>query len=69
MCPDARTILTYSLSTNPRSPFFSDQTKMFSRKQWVRERFCAADVKAHTISTTTLGTGAPTKTVRARRHP
>jgi acyl-homoserine-lactone acylase len=69
MCPDARTILTYSLSTNPRSPFFSDQTKMFSRKQWVRERFCAADVKAHTISTTTLGTGAPTKNVRARRHP
>ncbi|HEY2603201.1 MAG TPA: penicillin acylase family protein, partial [Thermoleophilaceae bacterium] len=43
-CPDARTILTYSLSTNPRSPFFSDQTKMFSRKQWVTQRFCASDV-------------------------
>ncbi len=39
-CPDVRTILTYSLSDNPRSPFFADQTKMFSKKQWVTERFC-----------------------------
>ena len=65
-CPDARTILTYSLSTNPRSPFFSDQTKMFSQKRWVRERFCGRDVAASTLSTTTVDSGAATKTVRRR---
>jgi acyl-homoserine-lactone acylase len=53
-CPDARTILTYSESSNPTSPFAFDQTKMFSRKQWVQERFCRADVLAHTVSTTSL---------------
>ena len=31
-CPDLRTILTYSQSTNPDSPYFADQTRMFSRK-------------------------------------
>jgi len=67
-CPDARTILTYSLSTNPRSPFFDDQTAMFSRKQWVHERFCASDVKANTVTTTTLASGKSTKTVRPRHR-
>ncbi len=67
-CPDARTILTYSLSTNPRSPFFDDQTAMFSRKQWVHERFCARDVAAHTVTTTTVSQGSATKTVRARHR-
>jgi len=43
-CPDAATILTYSLSTNPDSPFAGDQTDMFSRKQWVTERSAASDV-------------------------
>jgi acyl-homoserine-lactone acylase len=32
---DARTILTYGQSENPRSPYSSDQTRMFSREQWV----------------------------------
>ena len=37
-CPvDTRTILTYSQSTNPNSPYFADQTRMFSEKQWVDE--------------------------------
>ena len=67
-CPDTRTILTYSLSTNPRSPFYGDQTRMFSRKQWVTERFCQADVLAHTLSTTTIAQGSPTKTSARRRH-
>jgi acyl-homoserine-lactone acylase len=70
-CPDARTILTYSLSTNPRSPFFSDQTAMFSRKRWVHEVFCAKAVRAHTVTTTTVSSGAKTKTVKraaARRR-
>jgi acyl-homoserine-lactone acylase len=68
-CPDARTILTYSLSTNPRSPFFDDQTEMFSGHKWVRERFCPKAVRKHTVTTTTVRTGARTKTVRAhKRH-
>ena len=55
-CPvRARTILTYSLSTNPTSPFFGDQTKLFSRKEWVPEAFCAGDVAKATVSTTRLG--------------
>jgi acyl-homoserine-lactone acylase len=65
-CPVARTILTYSESTNPRSPFFDDQTAMFSRKRWVHERFCASDVNANTVTTTTVSSGSPTKTVRRK---
>ncbi len=53
-CPEAATILTYSLSSNPESPFSGDQTEMFSHKQWLTEHFCALDVLAHTVSTTTL---------------
>jgi acyl-homoserine-lactone acylase len=53
-CPDAATILTYSQSANPRSPFFADQGPLFSRKQWVPVRFCRPDVLRHTLSTTVL---------------
>ncbi|MHB8449804.1 MAG: penicillin acylase family protein [Mycobacteriales bacterium] len=53
-CPVAATILTYSESTNPNSPFYADQTLLFSRRQWVPEYFCAAAVNANTISTTVL---------------
>jgi acyl-homoserine-lactone acylase len=66
-CPNARTILTYSESTNPKSPFYSDQTKLFSRKAWVRDRFCAAAVRKGTITKTTLRAGHKTRTVRGRR--
>jgi acyl-homoserine-lactone acylase len=66
-CPDARTILTYSESTNPTSPFFSDQTQLFSRKRWVRVRFCKRDVRRHTLSTTKLRTGKRTKVSTLRR--
>jgi acyl-homoserine-lactone acylase len=45
-CPQSRSILTYSLSTNPRSRWFADQTRMFSRKAWVRDRFCERQVLA-----------------------
>ena len=48
-CPDSRTVLTYSQSANPRSPYSSDQQAMFGRKAWVREHFCRADVLAHTL--------------------
>jgi acyl-homoserine-lactone acylase len=53
-CPDVGTILTYSQSTNPSSPYFSDQAPLFSRKQWVPERFCAAAVRRHTVRTLVL---------------
>ena len=46
-CPnDTRTILTYSQSTDPASPWFKDQTEMFSNKQWVDEAFCESEILA-----------------------
>lgn len=45
-CPQTRNILTYSQSTNPNSPYFADQTRMFSQKQWVVEPFCESDILA-----------------------
>jgi acyl-homoserine-lactone acylase len=44
--PVARTILTYSESANPASPHYSDQTALFSRSQWVTERFTEAQINA-----------------------
>jgi acyl-homoserine-lactone acylase len=44
-CPKARSILTYSLSENPRSKHRADQTRLFSRKRWVRDRFCEKHIK------------------------
>ncbi|MGW1184877.1 penicillin acylase family protein [Streptomyces drozdowiczii] len=43
-CPVARTLLTYSQSSNPGSPHFSDQTELFSRGRWVTSRFCEKDI-------------------------
>ena len=44
-CPDDRTILTYSQSANPKSDFFSDQTRMYSRQKWNNPPFCPNEVK------------------------
>lgn len=49
-CPDARTILTYSQSSNPRSKHYVDQTRLYAKGGWVTDRFCAADVRAGTTS-------------------
>ncbi|MFE6360624.1 penicillin acylase family protein [Streptomyces sp. NPDC057806] len=43
-CPVARTLLSYSQSSNPNSPHFSDQTKLFSAEKWVTSRFCEKDI-------------------------
>lgn len=43
-CPVARTLLTYSQSSNPNSPHFSDQTRLFSEGKWVTSRFCEKDI-------------------------
>ncbi len=45
-CPVARTILTYSESTDPTNPHYDDQTKMFSKKRWVHDRFCTAAISS-----------------------
>jgi acyl-homoserine lactone acylase PvdQ len=37
--PPARTILTYSESSNPDSPHYNDQTVLYSQKRWATERF------------------------------
>ena len=52
-CPDASTMLTYSQSTDPTSPHFADQTRLFSDHGWNKLPFCASDVKS-----------APGKTLR-----
>ncbi|MFD8057738.1 penicillin acylase family protein [Streptomyces cyaneofuscatus] len=43
-CPVARTLLTYSQSSNPNSPHHSDQTRLFSGERWVTSRFCEKDI-------------------------
>jgi acyl-homoserine-lactone acylase len=52
-CPEAATLLTYSESDNPDSPYYADQTELFSHGQWVTAYFCQAQVAAHAVSTTT----------------
>jgi acyl-homoserine-lactone acylase len=45
-CPDVHTIVTYSQSTDRTSPYYADQTRMFSNKQWVTEPYCEAAIAA-----------------------
>ncbi|MEX3101788.1 MULTISPECIES: penicillin acylase family protein [unclassified Streptomyces] len=45
-CPVARTLLTYSQSSNPNSPHYTDQTRLYAQERWVTARFCEKDVKA-----------------------
>ena len=44
--PVAQAVLSYSLSSDPASPHFSDQTELFSRKKWVSLPFTEAQVRA-----------------------
>ncbi|MDG5805600.1 penicillin acylase family protein [Streptomyces ossamyceticus] len=45
-CPVARTLLTYGQSSNPNSPYYSDQTRLFSAEKWVTSRFCEKDIRS-----------------------
>jgi len=45
-CPEGATFVTYSESSSPASPHHADQTARFSRKQWLPDRFCAAQIAA-----------------------
>ncbi|HWH45133.1 MAG TPA: penicillin acylase family protein [Thermoleophilaceae bacterium] len=57
-CPvEARTIMTYSQSVDPTSPWYADQTEMYSRKEWNTPPFCRSDVEAAAISTDVLTGG------------
>jgi acyl-homoserine-lactone acylase len=64
--PDARTILTYSESTDKTNPHYADQTDLFSQKRWVKGLFCKRDVLRGTKSTTDLVRGKKTRTARRR---
>ena len=57
-CPVSRGILTYSLSPNPDSPHYADQTKLYSQKKWLDLPFHAKDVAAAAISTVRLIEGS-----------
>ena len=54
----SRGILTYSLSPNPDSPHFADQTMLFSQKQWVNLPFHIWEVYAQAESITSLKEGS-----------
>ncbi|MFE7130632.1 penicillin acylase family protein [Streptomyces sp. NPDC057638] len=45
-CPVARTLVTYGQSANPLSPHSSDQTRLYSQKKWVTQRFCEKDIRS-----------------------
>lgn len=44
--PVADAVLSYSQSTDPASPHFADQTRLYSAKKWVRLPFGAAAIAA-----------------------
>lgn len=52
--PQADMMLAYSQSHDPASPFFADQTKLFSEGKWRPMLFKADDVKNATVKTVTL---------------
>jgi acyl-homoserine-lactone acylase len=56
-CLDDRSILTYSQSDNPQSPYYADQTRLFSRKEWVDVPYYEDEIAANTIETTSLNGG------------
>lgn len=44
--PQAEGILTYSQSSNPDSPHFNDQTRLYARGQWVKLPYTEAQITA-----------------------
>ncbi len=44
--PVAEVLLTYSQSSDPDSPHFADQTRLYSRKEWVRLPFSETEIAA-----------------------
>lgn len=52
--PQAEMMLAYSQSHDPASPFFADQTRLFSEGKWRPMLFKADEVKNATVKTVTL---------------
>ena len=44
--PRAQAVLSYSQSTDPASPYYADQTTLFSKKAWITQAFTEAQIKA-----------------------
>jgi len=44
--PDARAILTYSQSQEPESPYYADQTRLYSKGQWINLPFTEAQIQS-----------------------
>ncbi|HEY3954497.1 MAG TPA: penicillin acylase family protein [Streptosporangiaceae bacterium] len=57
-CPEAATVVAYSESDNPRSPYYDDQTRLFSHRQWATAYFTPAQVRAHAVSVTAVSSRA-----------
>ena len=51
-CPIADTLLVPSQSSDPQSPYYADQTELYSRKEWVRFPFCEAEISAAQVGDT-----------------
>ena len=51
-CPIADVILVPSNSSDPASAHYSDQSKLYSNKQWVRFPFCESEIEAAQIGET-----------------
>jgi acyl-homoserine-lactone acylase len=51
-CPIAEGILTHSQSTDPDSPYYGDQTPVYSAKEWISLPFCEEDIEAARIGET-----------------
>lgn len=49
-CPRLSTITTYGQSQDPTSPWFADQTRLYSDKQWIEVPFCREDINAQALS-------------------
>lgn len=61
-CPDVKTILTYSqAATNSTSPYYDDQTRLFSEGGWLTDRFCKSQQLADPgVKTKKLNGGSKT---------
>lgn len=51
-CPVADVILVPSQSTDPTSPHFADQTRLYADKEWVRWPFCEDQIAAEQLGST-----------------
>ena len=51
-CPIADVIITHSNSSDPASPHYSDQSRLYADKEWVRFPFCEPDIEAGQVGDT-----------------